>query len=185
MKSAVIIIDMQNGFIEENSPLCIKHAKETIPNISDVIKKAHSRNIPVIYVTRIYREDGSDVEKCRFDNWNKLKPLTLSAKGALSADMPSEFEVLDTDYKIIKPRFSAFFNTELDLILRRLNIKHLYLCGTTTPNCIRTTCYDALSLDYEVSIINDCTSSRTMEVQQANIIDMKYIGASIINHQEF
>lgn len=59
------------------------------------------------------------------------------------------------------------------------------LIGTTTPNCIRTSCYDALSLDYNVVIIEDCTSSRTPEVQEANIEDMAHIGAQIINVETF
>ena len=59
------------------------------------------------------------------------------------------------------------------------------LIGTTTPNCIRTTCYDALSLDYNVVLLEDCTSSRTPEVQAANIEDMAFIGAHIMTCDEF
>ena len=55
----------------------------------------------------------------------------------------------------------------------------------TTPNCIRTTCYDALSLDYNVVLLEDCTSSRTPGVQAANIEDMAFIGAHIMTCDEF
>ena len=61
--------------------------------------------------------------------------------------------------------WSAFFGTDLDFLLRARGIGTLVLAGTTTPNCIRTTCYDALSLDYNVAVIEDCTSSRTPAVQ--------------------
>ena len=53
------------------------------------------------------------------------------------------------------------------------------LAGTTTPNCIRTSCYDALSLDYDAIVLSDCTSSVTEEVQRANLGDMERIGAQI------
>jgi nicotinamidase-related amidase len=67
----------------------------------------------------------------------------------------------------------------LDLILRRLGVSYLILIGTTTLNCIRTTCVDALSLDYEVTVLNDCTSSKTAEIQESNLRDMANVGTKI------
>ena len=99
--------------------------------------------------------------------------------------MPEVFGVCDRDFLLVKPRYSAFFNTGLDLILRRKGIRHVILTGTTTPNCIRTTCYDAISLDYEITVLSDCTSSVTEEIQQSNLRDMANIGAHIISSKEF
>lgn len=185
-KSALIIIDMQNGFLEKESPLCIKYAKSTVPQCAAVIKRARTAGLPVIFVNRKYREDGSDVEITRKTKWQAGgKPLTEKRTGALSMENPVEFDRQDSDYEIIKQRFSAFFQTELDMLLRRLGVKKIYLTGTTTPNCIRTTCYDGISLDYEVTVIEDCCSSNTLEIQTANILDMKNIGAEIICADEF
>ncbi len=86
---------------------------------------------------------------------------------------------------LTKPRFSAFFGTGLDLALRRLGVRTVVLTGTTTPNCIRSTCFDALSLGYNVVVVEDCTSSRTPEVQAANIADMAHIGAQVITCAQF
>lgn len=58
------------------------------------------------------------------------------------------------------------------------------LAGTTTPNCIRTTCYDALSLDYDVIVLSDCTSSVSEAVQRANLEDMQRVGAKIMTLDE-
>ena len=87
------------------------------------------------------------------------------------------------DRHIVKPRYSAFFATGLDLILRRLGVRRLILIGTTTPNCIRTTCYDALSLDYAVTVLSDCTSSKTAEIQESNLRDMANVGAEIASSE--
>lgn len=184
--SALIIIDMQNGFIEKESPLCIANAKSTVPACAEVINRAREKKMPVIFVNRIYREDGSDVENTRKEIWEKGgKPLTKSSKGVLSIENPPEFKKTYGDYEIIKQRFSAFFQTELDMLLRRLGVKTIYLTGTTTPNCIRTTCYDGISLDYNIVVIEDCCSSNTAEIQSANMADMRNIGAKIINSSEF
>ena len=70
-------------------------------------------------------------------------------------------------------------------MLRERNINTIVLIGTTTPNCIRTSCYDALSLGYNVVVLEDATSSRTPAVQKANIDDMAHIGTTVMSCDEF
>ena len=179
-KSALIVIDMQNGFINETSAQCIKGAAATVPALASVISNCRERGIPVFFVTRVYRADGSDVEHTRFESWLRGgKSLSPGCAEDISDAMPEEFGECERDYHIIKPRFSAFFHTELDLMLRRLGIDTVILTGTTTPNCIRTTCYDANALDYNVIILSDCTSAQTEEIQRVNLEDMARMGALI------
>ncbi len=64
-------------------------------------------------------------------------------------------------------------------------MRNIILTGTTTPNCIRTTAYDGISLDYNVIALEDCCSSQTPEIQRANIEDMARIGVTIITSEEF
>lgn len=185
-KCALIIIDMENGFINSKSFQCIKMAKDTLPACSRVTDYAREKNVPVFFVNRIYRQNGSDIEHTRFKSWYEGgKAMSESCESEISYENPTELSPEDGDYIIIKPRFSAFFMTELDLILRRLGIDTIILTGTTTPNCIRTTCYDGISLDYNVVVIEDCCSSQTEEIQRANMTDMHNIGADIITSDEF
>lgn len=177
---ALIMIDMQQGFLNPASPFCIPTAKDTVPKCVELIDYCHSVDVPVIYVVRHYSADGLDVEKCRRSAWiNGGMPLSEVCDEAMSDKMPDEFTVGELDRIITKPRFSAFFGTELDLILRRLGVQHLILAGTTTPNCIRATCYDALSLDYKVSVVSDCTSSINKAVQLSNLNDMRRLGVDV------
>lgn len=183
--TALIVIDMQKAFIEAESPLCIAGAKSTIPACASAIEAARSKGIPVFFVKRQYRENGSDVELTRYDKWKNGKPLAPGSHGPLSEEFPVELTPGEDDYVIVKPRWSAFFGTELDIILRRLQIRTVVLTGTTTPNCIRTTCYDANSLEYNVVILEDCCSSMTPEIQKANIEDMERMGAIISSSEAF
>lgn len=140
----------------------------------------------MIFVNRAYRADGSDVENTRYQVWAAGgRPLTPGSTGPLSVENPPEFGRQEGDYEIIKPRYSAFFHTSLDLLLRRLGVDTVVLTGTTTPNCIRTTCYDAISLDYRVVILEDCCSSNTEEIQRANMADMANVGADIRASRDF
>ena len=184
--SALIVIDMQRGFISERSPLYIEGAAATVPACAAVINCCRKAGIPVFFVTREYSADGSDVEHTRRDAWlNGGKPLSPGCDEEISTAMPEEFGSDRSDYHIVKPRYSAFFATGLDLVLRRLGISKVILAGTTTPNCIRTTCYDAICLDYDVTVLSDCTSSRTPEIQESNLRDMANIGAEIISSADF
>ena len=185
-KMALVVIDMENAFIDKASPLCIKNALATVPACGKVIEKARERKIPVFFVNRVYRKNGSDVEFTRYQNWHDGgRYLAPNSTGVLSIDVPAEFKPKEGDYSLIKPRFSAFFQTELDLIFRRLGTRTVILTGTTTPNCIRTTCYDGLSLDYNILIIEDCCSSNTEEIQRVNMEDMARVGAVLTTSEKF
>lgn len=186
MKQALIIIDMQNGFLNPQSPLCIKGARATVPACARVIAACRRAGVPVIFVNRAYRADGSDVELTRRQVWaGGGKPLTPGSTGPISVENPPEFGAEETDYIIVKPRYSAFFQTSLDLLLRRLGVDTVILTGTTTPNCIRTTCYDAISLDYQAVVLEDCCSSNTKEIQRANMADMGNVGAEVCSSASF
>lgn len=178
------MIDMQRGFLDKESSLCIGMAADTVPACAALIDHCHEKGIPVFFVTRRYRADGSDVEHTRYKAWLE-GGRPLSELWPESAGYPEEFAVLPGDRHIIKPRFSAFFQTELDMMLRRLGVDTVILAGTTTPNCIRTTMYDALSLEYNSIVISDCTSSVTEDIQQANLRDMRNIGAHVMSLEEF
>lgn len=185
-KSALILIDMENGFINEKSVHCIKNARATIPSCAFAIEQARKKDIPIFFVKRQYRKDGSDVENTRYDSWkNGGRSMQPDSTGIASDEFPPELTPAQNDYIIVKPRWSAFFQTELDLILRRLQIRTVILAGTTTPNYVRTTCYDANSLDYNVVVLKDCCSSQTEEIQKVNMEDMERMGAKILTSKEF
>lgn len=185
-RSALLVIDMENAFISKDSPLCNPMAAAMVPACVAAVNSARAKNIPVFFVKRIYRGDGSDVEHTRYRSWEAGgRPLGPSSTGGRSAQAPAGLRPVRGDYTIIKPRFSAFFQTELDLILRRLQVRTVILCGTATPNCIRTTAYDAVSLDYNVLLLTDCCSSATREIQDANMADMERTGMRLMTGAEF
>lgn len=182
--AALILIDMQRGFIDEDSGLYIAGAADTVPACARALKRARELDIHVYHAHREYAADGSTVEAVRYEAWvNGGKPL--STEWPESILPPRELTPLPTEEVIRKRRFSAFFGTKLDTELRDHSVNTVILAGTTTPNCVRATCLDALSLDYNVVVLSDATSSRSPEVQQANIDDMTAIGAQIMTVEQF
>lgn len=185
MKSALLVIDMQNGFLSPRSPLFIAGAPATVPACARVIARCREEGVPVVFVTRAYAADGSNVEKPRRAAFlTGGRPLSEGCAEDISAAMPESFGAAEEDYRIVKPRYSAFFRTETDALLRSLGVSHVILAGTTTPNCIRASCYDAISLDYDVTVLSDCTSSASDGIQQSNLADMARAGARILRSEE-
>ena len=120
---ALIMIDMQRGFLDPASPLCIPSAAATVPACAAAMDACRRAGAPVVYATRHYRADGSDVERCRREVWFAGgRPLSEVCPPEMSDAFPEEFTVEAGDYCIVKPRFSAFFSTQLDLLLRRLGV---------------------------------------------------------------
>ena len=87
--TALLVIDMQNGFLSERSPLYIDGAAATVPACAEMIAFCREQNVPVFFVTRVYAADGSDVEHTRYEAWAKGgKPLSPGCAKEISADMP-------------------------------------------------------------------------------------------------
>ena len=185
-RSALILIDMENGFVEPEGGHCIRFAQSTVPACARAVESAREKGIPVFFVKRIYRADGSDVELTRYAAWKAGgRACAPASTGPNSAQAPEALRPRPGDYTIIKPRWSAFFQTELDLILRRLDIRTVILAGTTTPNCVRTTCYDAIALEYNTVVLTDCCSSQTEEIQRVNLEYMGRAGAILMDSDAF
>lgn len=185
-RAAILMIDMQNAFVEPAGGHCIAGAAATVPSCAEALRVAREKGIPVFHVKREYRADGSDVELTRHAAWLAAgRTCAPGSTGPTSGEIVAALTPQDGDYVVVKPRWSAFFGTELDLILRRLGIRTVILAGTTTPNCVRTTCYDAIALEYQAVVLTDCTSSQTEEIQRVNLGDMERIGAIMMTLEAF
>ena len=183
MKPALLIVDMQNDFVLPGAPAAVKGAAATIPRIKAVLDRFRRSGWPVFHVVREYRADGSDIEISRRDAF--LAGPGYVIPGTTGAEIVRALSPESGEYRIVKPRFSAFFGTELELILRRLAVDRLVLCGTQYPNCIRATAYDGLSHGYPVLVITDATSASDDQVAEANIRDLRNVGIRCVSFEEF
>jgi nicotinamidase-related amidase len=180
-KPALLIIDMQNDFILEEKPLKVAGAPAVIPKIQAVLTEFRKRSLPVFHVLRVHRPDGSDVEITRKELFARSPFAVEGTRGAAVID---ELTPLKGEYVLTKTRMSAFIGTELDLMLRTLQVSTLYVCGIQTPNCIRTTVFDGIAYNYPVVLIDDATGASTGEVHRANTRDMQNIGVRMVKAGE-
>ena len=79
-----------------------------------------------------------------------------------------------------KIRMSAFFNTDLDTILRSLGVDTVVITGIQTPNCVRTTAFDAVAYNYNTCLVEDAAAAQTEAIHKANVLDMRNIGIATV-----
>jgi len=180
-KTALLIIDMQNDFVLEGKPLKVAGAPAVIPKIQNVLAEFRKRSLPVFHIVRVHRPDGSDVEIIRQDLFRK-QPFAV--EGSHGAAVIDELAPCTGEYTLEKTRMSAFIGTELDLMLRTLQVTTLVVCGIQTPNCIRTTVFDGIAYNYPVVLVDDATGAASEEVHRANVRDMQNIGVRIVQTAE-
>ena len=183
-RAAFLLIDMQNGFIDGASPLCIAGAAATVPACAHALAAAREHGLAVFHVRRAYAADGSDVEAVRWEAWAE-GGRPLSSADPMSLSCPSELAPAPGEPVVVKQSWSAFFGTDLDALLRARGIGTLVLAGTTTPNCVRSTAYDGLARGFNVAVLRDATSSRSPEAQEANLADMEAAGIQLIHTDDF
>ena len=183
-RATFLLIDMQNGFIDGASPLCIAGAAATVPTCARALEAARAHGVPVYHVRRTYAADGSDVEAVRWKAWAE-GGRPLSPADTISLDCPPELAPAPGEPVVVKPSWSAFFGTDLDALLRARGIGTIVLAGTTTPNCVRSTAYDGLALGFNVAVLRDATSSRSPEAQEANLADVEAAGIQLIHTDDF
>ncbi len=181
--TAILIVDMQRDFVLPGRTLCVAGAAATVPHIADIIRRGREAGAAIIHIIRLHAPDGSDAEPARrhlFDN----NGAGYCVKGTAGADIVGGLEPAPSDHVVIKTRFSGFFRTTLDSLLQRLGADTLLICGTQYPNCIRATAVDAISRDYTVVVLTDCTSAQTSEIADANIADMRRMGIACVRSDE-
>jgi nicotinamidase-related amidase len=182
-RTALLIIDVQNDFVLPGSPASIPEAERVVPAIVRLRDFFRQNGGLVMYIVRAYRPDGSDVEAFRLPGFRAGRKLVVA--GTPGAEIVEALKPAADEPVIVKKRFSAFLKTELDLLLRRRRITALIICGVQYPNCIRATVYDAVSLDYAVTVITDATVGEDRDVCESNIWDMRNIGVDCLPLSEF
>ncbi len=177
-ENVILVVDMENDWVLPGSPMRVAGAYETLPAIKKFLDFGRANDWAVIYIYRIHRPSGIDAELFRRHFFEEGHPFCIA--GTKGAAIPDEIAPQPGDIKVTKQRFSAFFGTDLDIILRGLGAKNVYITGTQYPNCIRATAVDSMGLDYNTTVVTDCCSAATEEVAKAIIYDIENMGIPCI-----
>ncbi len=169
-KKAIIIVDMLNDFV--TGSLKCDRAQRIIPPLMKLIKEARKNNVPVIY--------SNDAHIKGIDHELKLWGDHAIA-GTEGAKVIPELEPEEGDYIVPKRRYSGFYGTDLEMLLRELNVDTVILTGMHAHMCVRHTAADAYYRGYNIIVPTDGVDSFTEEDYQAGLKYLKEVYGAVIS----
>ncbi len=180
-RPAVLIVDMQWDFVDPAAPTtCSPMAQQRLPAIRHLLQAARQSRVPVIFTQGTVRPDLSDVGLWKGPHGGGM----VQVEGTRGWQIVPELEPLESEVVIRKHRPSAFFGTELDAVLKRLNADTIVLAGSSMSGCVRATTVDAFSRDYKTVVVSDCVVDRSPAILEANLVDVSAKYADAMNSAE-
>ncbi len=150
-KSALLVIDMLNDFLEENAPLEVPSARKIVPEIQKVIEQAMITNDKVIFICDSHEKNDPEFKRM---GW-KPHAVSHSHGASIIQELSSPFR---GDKIVEKTTYSGFYKTELEYYLIKENIEQLYITGCVTNICVLYTVADAVQRGYKVTVLKDCVA---------------------------
>lgn len=152
--SALLVIDMQEFFLNKQSHAFVPSAKTIVPNINSLIKKYRKQEYPIIFTFYALESDENPGMMGRW--WGDVLRVTNSL-----SRIHSSLNLDDNDIILRKSRYSAFIETDLDQILKDNKVDTLVITGIMTHLCCESTAREAFMRDYEVYFVVDATAADT------------------------
>jgi ureidoacrylate peracid hydrolase len=171
--AALLVIDMQRFFLDPGALAFTCGGLAVLPNVKRLIEAFRSEGLPVIFTRHVHRADGSDAGIMGWW-WDGM-----CVEGTPESEIHPDITPLPGEKVIEKHRYSAFYNTDLETVLRCGKIEDLVICGVMTNMCCESTARDAYYRDYRVFFLADGTGSMTEEMQTASLLNLAYGFASI------
>jgi len=170
-RTALLIIDMQRDFLEpggfgETLGNDVSLLKAAVPPLQAVLAAARETGILVIHTREGHRPDLSDAPPAKVERGSPS--LRIGAPGPMGRilirgepghDIIPELYPIAGEPVIDKPGKGAFYQTDLDLMLRNCGIENLLVCGVTTEVCVNTTVREANDRGYRCIVLADCCAS--------------------------
>lgn len=174
VKSALITIDIQCDTLDDQ-PYGVQGTSAILPHVKTLLQAYRLAKMPIIHIVRLYKADGSNVDLCRkeiIENGAMLVVAGSPGSQIVPELVPHDQAELDVDLLlsgniqklssnetiIYKPRWGAFYQTQLEEYLRNLGVSTLLFCGCNFPNCPRTSMYEASERDFRVVLAEDAIS---------------------------
>lgn len=175
--AAMIVVDMFEGCIAEescNSEIPIMPgATERMVKAAALVKEAREAGMPIIVLQEMHRKDHIDFGR-ELDGSEGVHCI----EGSEGVNPPiKEIDMADSDYIVIKRRYSGFFMTDLELLLKAHKVETIILVGSLTDVCIHYTFVDGHQYNYFCRAVEDCCYGGSIDAHNASIKAMSYLQA--------
>ena len=166
------MIDVQKGEVlggDHGIPI-MPGGAERHERIRRVVAAARAAGVPPIFIQEVHRRTLADFGR-ELDGVEGIHCL----EGDPATELADGLAPQSDEYLIRKRRYSAFFATELELVLKSYGIRSLVLLGTLTDVCVHYTFADAHQHDYRCTVVTDCVGGSSPAAHHAALAAMRYL----------
>jgi nicotinamidase-related amidase len=158
VKDALLLVDVVNDFEHEDGDKLLESFRGRHEGLVQALEDARAEGVPVVYAND------------NFGVWDGDGPrLVRQALEGRGGELVEAVAPQDDDSFVVKPRYSAFDHTPLELILRDLEVERLLLAGTSTEGCVAQTAIDARELGFKVSVPADACATVDERIERIAI----------------
>jgi ureidoacrylate peracid hydrolase len=183
-RAALIVIDMQNAFVAEGAPLETPGARAMLPHLERLVRFARGQHIPIVWTQSDHRPPYGGLMLRKFPVIGDQRCLW---QGDPSFEMyphmlqPQEGE---REYRIVKHKYDAFFETSLDAILRFHGADTVIITGTATNVCCESTARTAFMRDYQVAFPSDANATFDAAMHEATLRNIDLLFGRVMTTEE-
>lgn len=169
-RCAFLIIDMQNDFVSEGAPIECTGGRALIPAIAAMRAWCKQNGIPVMYTKEQHRR-----QKVDFGMELERHEPEHCVEGTDGIEIVAGLAPDEEDYVIVKRRYSAFYLTDLEVLMKGLKRDCLILAGVATNVCVYATALDAQERDFHVVVLEDCVVGTSPDLHVAFLKNIDYV----------
>lgn len=164
-RTAVLVVDMINEFCKPGGRMVLPGYEVLVPPQLSVIAAARAADVPVIWVQDSHRRNMR-----RDREWVKRIPHCV--ENSWATEIIADLGARPDEIHVIKHRYSAFFQTDLDLVLKDMLCDQVVVFGVVTNICVRSTVHDAFFNGYQVVVPQDCCAATGPREQDSSLYDI-------------
>jgi biuret amidohydrolase len=169
-RPALLVIDMQRDFVAPGAPCYNVGAEHTVPRIAAAVRHMRGAGFPVIWTMEAHRPSGIDGG---LENSDDCAFAPHTVEGTAGFEIVDELAPGPGDLVVHKRRYNCFLGTELDLLLKALDVETLIVVGVSSDVCVHWTVGEAFQRDYRVRVLEDCVAGTSEEDHAASLQIMR------------
>ena len=174
--AALLVVDVQNDFVSSKGSAAqrgddVSAAVAMVPKLIRLIDEARRVSLPVIYVKTTHSE-WTDTPSWIYRK-SQQSALNTCREGSWGAELYDGLSPLPEERVVIKHRYSAFINTDLNTVLRAKGIQSVLVTGVATNVCVETTARDAYMYDYYVTMVEDGAAAYDQRLHESTLENMR------------
>jgi ureidoacrylate peracid hydrolase len=196
-RSALLVVDMQRGFLEPGEAMEVPPAREIVPRIRELLDAFRARRLPVVFTQFTASEAAPLLVGEVHPEHRRAQPGALRGLGRRSSsclegdpsvETVAELRPLDTELVVTKHTYDGFHGTVLDAALRAHGVRHLVITGTMTDICVLATVVGGFDREYRMTVVEDAVATLWPEIQRATLDIVRRAFARVVDakhvHQE-